>query len=82
MGEFPKAFPVVMIIDKEVLVKPPYPDISAIFAAKTKRRQILAKLTWEEKVAIIEQMQLLLPKGMWKAGIPDHERPASKANGQ
>jgi len=26
----------------------------------------LAALSWEEKVAIIEQMRVLLPKGQWK----------------
>ncbi len=30
------------------------------------RRQALAALSWEEKVAIIEQMRVLQPKGQWK----------------
>lgn len=48
-----------------------YPDISEILSAKAARRQILAALPWEEKVAIIEQMQKLLPKGMWKDRVTD-----------
>jgi hypothetical protein len=43
-----------------------YPDISRILSAKAQRRQALAALSWEEKVAIIEQMRVLLPKGQWK----------------
>ncbi len=42
------------------------PDISSILAAKAQRRQALAALSWEEKIAIIEQMRTLLPKGQWK----------------
>jgi len=42
-----------------------YPDISDLLKAKAKRRRELAALSWEEKVKIIEQMQRLLPKGMW-----------------
>lgn len=41
-------------------------DISGILAAKARRRQELAALTWEEKVAIIERMRVLLPQGQWK----------------
>jgi hypothetical protein len=51
------------------IVKSSYPDISKILAAKTVRRQNLAALSWEEKVAIISKMQKLLPKGKWKDGI-------------
>jgi len=43
-----------------------YPDISGILAAKAQRRRALAALSWEEKVAIVEQMRVLLPKGMWR----------------
>ncbi len=43
-----------------------YPDISGILSAKARRRKALAALSWEEKVAIIERMQKLLPKGKWK----------------
>jgi hypothetical protein len=47
-------------------MKTSYPDISDIFAAKSARRRALAALSWEEKVAIVERMRQLLPKGMWK----------------
>ena len=47
-------------------MQPVYPDISGILAAKAQRRRALAALPWEEKVAIIEQMRALLPKGMWR----------------
>ena len=43
-----------------------YPDISGILAAKAQRRRALAALPWEEKVAIIEQMRVLLPKDLWR----------------
>ena len=43
-----------------------YPDISRILSAKAQRRQALAALSWEEEIAIIEQMRVLLPKGQWK----------------
>jgi len=43
-----------------------YPDISSILAAKAQRRRTLAALSWEEKIAIVEQMRRLLPKGQWK----------------
>lgn len=42
-----------------------YPDISDLLEAKARRRRELAALSWEEKVKIIQQMQLLLPKGAW-----------------
>ena len=53
-----------------------YPDISKILAAKTARRRRLAALSWEEKVAIVSNMQNLLPKGKWRdptagAGKPE-----------
>ncbi len=51
---------------------PAYPDISGILFAKAQRRLALAALSWEEKVAIIEQMRILLPKGSWR------QRPADK----
>ena len=43
-----------------------YPEIQPLLAAKTLRRQELAALSWEEKVAIIEQMRRLLPVGAWR----------------
>lgn len=46
---------------------PAYPDISDLLKAKQQRRLALAALSWEEKVAIIEQMQRLLPQGQWKS---------------
>ncbi|MDP2645414.1 MAG: hypothetical protein Q8P24_10775 [Desulfobacterales bacterium] len=52
-------------------MKSSYPDISEILSAKAERRQTLAALSWEEKVAIIEQMQQLLPKRMWKDRVTD-----------
>ncbi|RLC20682.1 MAG: hypothetical protein DRI57_04225 [Deltaproteobacteria bacterium] len=51
------------------IIKPSYPDISKIIAAKTERRQRLAALSWEEKIAIISKMQELLPKGKWRDRI-------------
>jgi hypothetical protein len=44
----------------------PYPDISDILSAKAQRRRALAALSWEEKVAIVEQMRRLHPKSLWK----------------
>lgn len=52
-------------------MKSSYPDISEILSAKAERRETLAALSWEEKVAIIKQMQQLLPKGMWKDRVTD-----------
>jgi hypothetical protein len=52
-------------------MQPSYPDISDILAAKARRRQTLAALSWEEKVAIVEQMRQLLPKGSWKNKTAD-----------
>ena len=54
-------------------MKASYPDISEILSAKAKRRQTLAALSWEEKVAIIEQMRQLLPKRMWKDRVTDNK---------
>ena len=56
-----------------------YPDISDILQAKQERRFALAALSWEEKVAIIEQMQRLLPRGQWKDGVIREQRPAYEA---
>lgn len=53
-----------------------YPDISAILQAKQERRRVLAALSWEEKVAIIEQMRRLLPQGQWKGSLIREQRPA------
>lgn len=47
-----------------------YPDITPILAAKKERRQRLAALTWEEKVAIIEKMRQLLPRNQWRVSAP------------
>jgi hypothetical protein len=44
-----------------------FPDLSSLFAAKAQRRLTLAALSWEAKVAIIEQMRQLLPKDAWKS---------------
>jgi hypothetical protein len=48
-----------------------YPDVSRIFAAKERRRQVLTALSWEEKVAIVEWMRASMPKGRWNAGLSD-----------
>ena len=53
-----------------------YPDISGILLAKAQRRLALAALSWEEKVAIIEQMRISLPKGGWRHR-PADEKPLS-----
>lgn len=53
-----------------------YPDISDILLAKQERRRVLVALSWEEKVAIIEQMQRLLPRGQWNGGVIRESRPA------
>lgn len=55
-----------------------YPDISDILSAKARRRLALAALSWEEKVAIIEQMQTLLPKGLWRDRSPDERVPGQR----
>ena len=47
-------------------VRPAYPDLSGIFLAKARRRLALAALSWEEKIAIVERMRVLLPRGMWR----------------
>jgi hypothetical protein len=49
-----------------------YPDISHIFAAKAQRRRMLAALSWEEKVAIIERMRTVT-KDMWKEVEVEHK---------
>ncbi len=49
-----------------------YPDISHIFAAKAQRRRMLAALSWEEKVTIIERMRSLT-KDMWKGMAVDED---------
>ena len=54
-------------------MQPVYPDISDIVAAEARRRRALAALSWEEKVAIVEQMRALLPKGMWRDVSTDEE---------
>lgn len=48
-----------------------YPDISHIFTAKAQRRRMLAALSWEEKVAIIERMRYVT-KDMWKEVEVEH----------
>ena len=52
-------------------MKSSYYDISGILSAKADRRQALTALSWEEKVAIVERMRELLPKGQWKDGVAD-----------
>ena len=66
-------------------MQPAYPDISGILSGKARRRLALAALSWEEKVAIIEQMQKLLRKGLWKDRLanesdPKKRRTAHQAN--
>nr|MBC8359877.1 hypothetical protein [Candidatus Desulfatibia profunda] len=60
-------------------MKSSYPDISGILSAKAQRRQTLAALSWEEKVAIVEQLQQLLPRGMWKDRAADKRNDRSRA---
>ncbi len=55
-----------------------YPDISGILFAKAQRRLALAALSWEEKVAIVEQMRRLLPKGLWRQRAADEEIPGQR----
>ena len=49
------------------MIPAPYPDISELLASKAQRRLTLAALSWEEKVAIVEKMRTLAPKGKWQA---------------
>lgn len=44
------------------MVQTSYPDVSDLFAAKARRRQQLAALSWEKKVAIIEKMRQEMPR--------------------
>lgn len=53
------------ISERERMMTSKYPDITDLLEAKARRRRELAALTWEEKVAIVRQMQFLLPKGVW-----------------
>jgi hypothetical protein len=55
-----------------------YPDISGILQAKQQRRLALAALSWEEKVAIIEQMQRLLPQDQWKSRTVTEQTPSGE----
>ena len=57
-----------------------YPDISNILVAKSQRRVVLAALSWEEKVAIVEQMRASLPKGMWRPTPPLDDTPSQVAD--
>ena len=59
-------------------MQPVYPDISAILTAKAQRRRALAALSWEEKMAIVEQMQTWLPKGMWRDRIVSTDEETEK----
>ena len=63
-------------------MKHAYPDISSILSAKARRKLELAALSWEEKVAIIEQMQELLPKGLWKDRSEDDRVPGQRRAAQ
>jgi len=66
-------------MEKTLIMKSSYPDISGILSAKAQRRQTLAALSWEEKVAIVEQLQQLLPRGMWKDRAADKRNDRSGA---
>ncbi|MBL7181153.1 MAG: hypothetical protein ISS65_13250 [Desulfobacterales bacterium] len=66
-------------MEKTLIMKSSYPDISGILSAKAQRRQTLAALSWEEKVAIVEQLQQLLPRGMWKDRAADKRNDRSRA---
>ena len=55
-----------------------YPDISGILSAKAQRRRALAALSWEEKIAIVEQMRQLLPKDRWRDRNTDQRVPSPK----
>lgn len=59
-------------------MRPAYPDISNILIARAQRRAALAAMSWEEKVAIIEQMRILLPRGSWKPVIAEEELPSQR----
>ena len=50
-----------------------YPDIKPLLAAKEQRRQALAALSWEEKVAIVDRMRRLLPRRQWHKPEPARE---------
>jgi hypothetical protein len=63
--------------DPELQMTTSYPDITPLLAAKQRRRQELAALSWEEKVAIIEKMRRLLPRHQWRR--PD-ALPATTSN--
>jgi hypothetical protein len=63
--------------DEEQPTERGYPDISGILSAKAQRRRALAALPWEEKVAIVERMQTLLPKGAWRERAVDRPPPAA-----
>ena len=54
---------------------PTYPDISDLLRAKEKRRLALAALSWEEKVAILEQMRRAMPRGAWGISVVDEKLP-------
>ena len=62
-------------------MQPVYPDISGILSAKAQHRRALAALSWEEKVAITEQMRTMLPKGMWR-GVSTDEEPDKRMKNQ
>ena len=55
-----------------------YPDISGILSAKAQRRRALAALSWEEKIAIVEQMRQLQPKDRWRDSNTDPRVPSPK----
>ena len=54
------------ILERGGMMQQKYPDITDLLEAKARRRRELAALSWEEKVEIVLQMQLLLPKGIWQ----------------
>jgi hypothetical protein len=55
-----------------------YPDVSPYLAAKAQRRRQLAALSWEEKVAIIEQMRELMPRHAWRQNLSTPEDVAGR----
>ena len=65
-------------------MQPTYPDISNILAAKARRRLELAALSWEAKVAIVEQRWQLLPRDAWKSRLAAirHSQPAKQSGAQ
>ena len=70
-----------MVNNMERQKRSSYFDISAIISAKKRRRQALLELSWEDKIAIVDQMRQLLPKGMWKDKVSDEKCDISRLKG-